>query len=78
VKRIHELTITDDCTTLYNARHMGFILETNFTVRNDITTNFVDFHRSSITSNRVNDTQAIGGFAPAVEIGNAFGRRTAG
>jgi diguanylate cyclase (GGDEF)-like protein len=28
VKRIHELTITDDCTTLYNARHMGFILET--------------------------------------------------
>lgn len=28
VKRIHELTITDDCTTLYNARHMEFILET--------------------------------------------------
>jgi len=28
VKRIHELTITDDCTSLYNARHMGFILET--------------------------------------------------
>ena len=28
VKRIHELTITDDCTTLYNARHMGVILET--------------------------------------------------
>jgi diguanylate cyclase (GGDEF)-like protein len=28
VKRIHELTITDDCTTLYNARHMGFILDT--------------------------------------------------
>jgi diguanylate cyclase (GGDEF)-like protein len=28
VKRIHELTITDDCTTLYNARHMDFILET--------------------------------------------------
>jgi diguanylate cyclase (GGDEF)-like protein len=28
VKRIHELTITDDCTTLYNARHMSFILET--------------------------------------------------
>ncbi len=28
VKRIHELTITDDCTSLYNARHMSFILET--------------------------------------------------
>src|SRR6202035_4874647 len=28
VKRIHELTITDDCTSLYNARHMGAILET--------------------------------------------------
>ena len=28
VKRIHELTITDDCTTLYNARHMEFILDT--------------------------------------------------
>src|SRR5260370_16517240 len=30
VKRIHDLTITDDCTTLYNARQMGFILETEF------------------------------------------------
>ncbi len=28
VKRIHELTIRDDCTTLYNARHLNFILET--------------------------------------------------
>jgi diguanylate cyclase (GGDEF)-like protein len=28
VKRIHELTITDDCTSLFNARHMEFILET--------------------------------------------------
>jgi diguanylate cyclase (GGDEF)-like protein len=28
VKRIHELTITDDCTNLYNARHLNFILET--------------------------------------------------
>src|SRR5499433_4116944 len=28
VKRIHELTIKDDCTSLYNARHMSFILET--------------------------------------------------
>ena len=27
-KRIHELTITDDCTNLYNARHLNFILET--------------------------------------------------
>ena len=28
VQRIHELTITDDCTCLYNARHMNFVLET--------------------------------------------------
>jgi diguanylate cyclase (GGDEF)-like protein len=28
VKRIHDLTIKDDCTSLYNARHMDFILET--------------------------------------------------
>ena len=28
VQRIHELTITDDCTCLYNARHMNFILDT--------------------------------------------------
>ncbi len=28
VQRIHELTITDDCTTLYNARHLNFMLET--------------------------------------------------
>jgi diguanylate cyclase (GGDEF)-like protein len=28
VQRIHELTITDDCTTLYNARHLNFVLET--------------------------------------------------
>jgi diguanylate cyclase (GGDEF)-like protein len=28
VKRIHELTIKDDCTSLYNARHMWLILDT--------------------------------------------------
>ncbi|MBI3404624.1 MAG: sensor domain-containing diguanylate cyclase, partial [Acidobacteria bacterium] len=28
VQRIHELTITDDCTSLYNARHLNFMLET--------------------------------------------------
>ena len=28
VQRIHELTITDDCTTPYNARHLNFMLET--------------------------------------------------
>ena len=27
VKRIHELTITDDCTALYNARHLNFVLD---------------------------------------------------
>jgi diguanylate cyclase (GGDEF)-like protein len=28
VQRIRELTLTDDCTTLYNVRHLNFILET--------------------------------------------------
>jgi len=28
VQRIHELTITDDCTALYNARHLHFVLDT--------------------------------------------------
>jgi len=28
MKRIHDLTITDDCTNLFNARHMASILET--------------------------------------------------
>ena len=28
VQRIHELTITDDCTSLFNARHLNVILET--------------------------------------------------
>ncbi|TAM81464.1 MAG: sensor domain-containing diguanylate cyclase [Acidobacteria bacterium] len=27
VQQIHELTITDDCTTLYNARHLNFVLD---------------------------------------------------
>ena len=28
VQRIHELTITDDCTNLYNARHLNFMMDT--------------------------------------------------
>lgn len=28
VQRIHELTITDDCTGLYNVRHLNFVLDT--------------------------------------------------
>jgi len=28
VQRIHELTITDDCTDLYNVRHLNFVLDT--------------------------------------------------
>ncbi|MFZ0923267.1 MAG: diguanylate cyclase, partial [Candidatus Acidiferrales bacterium] len=28
VSVFHELTITDDCTTLYNARHLNFMLDT--------------------------------------------------
>jgi len=27
VQRIHELTITDDCTALYNSRHLNFVLD---------------------------------------------------
>lgn len=27
VRRIHELTIKDDCTSLYNARHLNFVLD---------------------------------------------------
>ncbi|MEJ2008433.1 MAG: sensor domain-containing diguanylate cyclase [Acidobacteriota bacterium] len=27
VQRIHQLTITDDCTALYNARHLNFVLD---------------------------------------------------
>lgn len=27
VQRIHDLTITDDCTALYNARHLSFVLD---------------------------------------------------
>jgi diguanylate cyclase (GGDEF)-like protein len=27
VARIHELTITDDCTALYNARHLSFVMD---------------------------------------------------
>jgi diguanylate cyclase (GGDEF)-like protein len=27
VQRIHDLTITDDCTALYNARHLNFVLD---------------------------------------------------
>jgi diguanylate cyclase (GGDEF)-like protein len=28
VQRIHELTLTDDCTDLYNVRHLNFVLDT--------------------------------------------------
>lgn len=28
VQRIHELTITDDCTDLFNVRHLNFVLDT--------------------------------------------------
>jgi len=28
MQRIHELTITDDCTSLYNVRHLNFVLDT--------------------------------------------------
>jgi GAF domain-containing protein len=31
VQRIHELTITDDCTCLYNSRHMNQVLDSELT-----------------------------------------------
>jgi len=64
-KRIHELTITDDCTSLYNARHMSVILETEISGRSgtlyEFSLIFVDLDHFK----QVNDTQGICGVAAA-------------
>jgi len=61
VKKIHELTITDDCTSLYNARHMGFILETEIyrsqRYNYEFSIVFIDLDHFK----QVNDTQRASG-----------------
>jgi diguanylate cyclase (GGDEF)-like protein len=73
VKRIHELTITDDCTTLYNARHMGFILETEIyrsqRYNYEFSLIFIDLDHFK----QVNDTQGhLVGSRLLGEIGNSL------
>src|SRR5229473_1604250 len=73
VKRIHELTITDDCTTLYNARHMGFILETEIyrsqRYNYEFSIVFIDLDHFK----DVNDTHGhLMGSRLLAEIGNAL------
>src|SRR3981189_1410972 len=73
VKRIHELTITDDCTTLYNARHMGFILETeiyrSLRYNYEFSIVFIDLDHFK----QVNDTHGhLVGSRLLAEIGNAL------
>jgi diguanylate cyclase (GGDEF)-like protein len=73
VKRIHELTITDDCTTLYNARHMGFILETEIyrsqRYNYEFSIVFIDLDHFK----QVNDTHGhLIGSKLLAEIGNAL------
>jgi GGDEF domain-containing protein len=72
VKRIHELTITDDCTTLYNARHMGFILDTEIyrsqRYNYEFSLVFIDLDHFK----QVNDTHGhLVGSRLLAEIGNA-------
>lgn len=76
VKRIHELTITDDCTTLYNARHMGFILDTEIyrsqRYNYEFSIVFVDLDHFK----QVNDTHGhLVGSRLLAEIGNALKNR---
>src|ERR1700737_4214886 len=73
VKRIHELTITDDCTTLYNARHMGFILETEIyrsqRYNYEFSLVFIDLDHFK----EINDTHGhLIGSKLLAEIGNAL------
>jgi len=76
VKRIHELTITDDCTTLYNARHMGFILDTEIyrsqRYNYEFSIVFIDLDHFK----QVNDTHGhLVGSRLLGEIGNALKNR---
>lgn len=76
VKRIHELTITDDCTSLYNARHMSFILETEIyrsqRYNYEFSLVFIDLDHFK----QVNDTHGhLVGSRLLAEIGNALKAR---
>jgi diguanylate cyclase (GGDEF)-like protein len=73
VKRIHELTITDDCTSLYNARHMGVILDTEIyrsqRYNYEFSLVFIDLDRFK----QVNDTHGhLVGSRLLAEIGNSL------
>jgi len=73
VKKIHELTIRDDCTTLYNARHMSFILETEIyrsqRYNYEFSLVFIDLDHFK----QVNDTHGhLVGSRLLAEIGNAL------
>ncbi len=76
VKRIHELTITDDCTSLYNARHMSFILETEIyrsqRYNYEFSLVFIDLDHFK----QVNDTHGhLVGSRLLAEIGNSLKAR---
>jgi len=76
VKRIHELTITDDCTSLYNARHMSVILETEIyrsqRYNYEFSLIFIDLDHFK----QVNDTQGhLVGSRLLADIGNALKQR---
>jgi GAF domain-containing protein len=73
VKRIHELTITDDCTSLYNARHMSVILETEIyrsqRYNYEFSLIFIDLDHFK----QVNDTQGhLVGSRLLADIGSAL------
>ncbi len=73
VKKIHDLTIRDDCTTLYNARHMSFILETEIyrsqRYNYEFSLVFIDLDHFKM----VNDTHGhLVGARLLAEIGNAL------
>jgi diguanylate cyclase (GGDEF)-like protein len=73
VKRIHELTITDDCTSLFNARHMSAILETEIyrsqRYNYEFSIVFIDLDHFK----QVNDTHGhLVGSKLLAEIGNSL------
>ena len=73
VKKIHDLTIRDDCTSLYNARHMSFILETEIyrsqRYNYEFSLVFIDLDHFKA----VNDTHGhLVGSRLLAEIGNAL------
>src|SRR5205814_3910300 len=73
VKKIQKLTINDDCTWLDNARHMGFILETEIyrsqRYNYEFSIVFIDLDHFK----QVNDTHGhLVGSRLLAEIGNAL------